>query len=688
MLPIKVLDLPSDLAEDDYGNKLAYIVDSTFTVVTPPSRFTDPSAGTIVINRYASSLAVEEPNAIFAIISYGRNQKGAVAALAIAASAVSSDSDEIENGLASFDANLVSASNRSGTSFDDIVFFKSKKNLLSDAEVQFSLGNNNQTAASKVTLPNCSTGSTLGLNTATVTQTTSATINCNKSGFNPNTLTYSCSAGGTFSVISGTCDCVTGYNLSGSTCVPVTCSSGSTAGLNTTTVNYGIGTKQCNGTNFNTANSINYSCSAAGTFSVTSGSCGCNTGYNLSGSTCVLATCSTGSITGLNTTTVNYGTGTKQCDGTNFNTANSINYNCSAVGTFSVTSGSCGCNTGYNLSGSTCAVVTCSTVSTVGLNTTTVNYGTGTKQCNGTNFNTANSINYNCSAAGTFSVTSGSCGCASGYVLSGSTCVSNALNCTGYSIVGSRKIHTFTAGGILSCTGSTNDFDILVVGGGGSGGDGSGVGAGGGGGGGGQVVQSLNNSVTISGNFSITVGAGATNNNGAGGSSSISGNGISITAYGGGGGGYYNVSPSNGGGGGGGGMAKGAGGSTISQSGGVGTYGGGNGLGTAAIAAGGGGGSSQASGGSASTGAVGAGAAGVSSSVSGSSVVYGAGGGGGGPSSISRGVGGSSCGGNGSWSGTASTNATCRGGGGGGGSGSSNASSDGMTGIVIVSYPQ
>jgi hypothetical protein len=76
-----------------------------------------------------------------------------------------------------------------------------------------------------------------------------------------------------------------------------------------------------------------------------------------------------------------------------------------------------------------------------------------------------------------------------------------ALNCTGGTIttVGTQRIHTFTAGGTLACTGS-GAANYLVVAGGAGGGS-----AGGGGGGAGGV---LTGSVPLNASNAITVGGG------------------------------------------------------------------------------------------------------------------------------------------------------------------------------------
>jgi len=208
MLPIKALKISPSLALDDFGNKFAYIVDSTFTTSSSPSGFIDPNEGGIAINKYFSSLILEEPSAIFAIISYGKNQKGGVSAFATTAnSSSSSDVDELENAISGFDANLISATSRSGTSFDDVVFFKNKKNFLQDAGLQFYMGDNNQTgSAISSGLEVCTITGVSGFNDKTslaLTETPTEIPSPCQSGYS-GSPTYTCLEAGE-ATISGTC---------------------------------------------------------------------------------------------------------------------------------------------------------------------------------------------------------------------------------------------------------------------------------------------------------------------------------------------------------------------------------------------------------------------------------------------------------------------------------------------------
>ena len=80
----------------------------------------------------------------------------------------------------------------------------------------------------------CDVAGVTGINDTTVDYTSSATSkNCNATGFNTSdAISYNC-VGGLFSTVSGACDtCAAGYTLSGSACVPITCSIAAASGFN------------------------------------------------------------------------------------------------------------------------------------------------------------------------------------------------------------------------------------------------------------------------------------------------------------------------------------------------------------------------------------------------------------------------------------------------------------------------
>ena len=250
----------------------------------------------------------------------------------------------------------------------------------------------------------------------------------------------------------------------------------------------------------------------------------------------------------------------------------------------------------------------------------------------------------------------------------------------------------------------TISVDYLVVAGGGGGGsfiNTSGVGSGGGGGAGG--LRTSYNDVNVSApelslstNYTITVGAGGNGGqytvNAVAGSDSVFNN---ITAAGGGlGGSYAGSDGGDGGSGGGAGYSNAAGsGNTPSTTPSQGNDGGTMVINVANYGCGGGGGAGGAGGNFTSGTTAGAGGVGLSNSITGTSLFYAGGGGGALGGSGSGGAGGSGVGGDGGHSSSLSggDGTDNRGGGGGGHCGVSNNTSgsagNGGSGVVILRYP-
>ena len=219
---------------------------------------------------------------------------------------------------------------------------------------------------------------------------------------------------------------------------------------------------------------------------------------------------------------------------------------------------------------------------------------------------------------------------------------------------------------------ATVSAEYLVIAGGGGGGN---TRAGGGGAGGYRTASGF--SVSLSTNYTVTVGAGGAAG-GAGSNSVFS----TITSTGGGIGGSYV---------GGGGSGGSGGGGSAAASGGAGTSGQGNaggaGFTAATVDAGGGGGGAGAVGGDAVLNTRGGtGGSGSASSITGTSVTRAGGGGGGATGTSTVASGGSGGGGNGGASGNAPVaGSTNLGGGGGGGTNTTGAA--GGSGVVIIKYP-
>lgn len=276
----------------------------------------------------------------------------------------------------------------------------------------------------------------------------------------------------------------------------------------------------------------------------------------------------------------------------------------------------------------------------------------------------------------------------------------NGVAATGGTITtnGDYRIHTFTNNDTFTISSGSLTCDVLIVAGGGGGGGNMG-----GGGGGGGVIMITN---VVSGDNTVTIGAGGAGSSSATGSGSVGGAGGNTifgtnTVSGGGGGGGFDVDATSGGSGGGGRSHP----TSPPHSGGSGTTAQGNDGGSgdcanpSALYQGGGGGGKNAVGGNADSANArgGNGGEGLTSSISGSSHVYGSGGGGGslyigGTPDTTYGLGGTGAGAGGA-SGNSAVRAPgaatyygCGGGGGGWNSTSDGNGKSGYQGIVIVRY--
>ncbi len=147
MVPTKTLGLPIDMAEDDFNNKISYIIDERFTKsfqdVPDFTKFgfgtTDPINSTITIREKPSMISRDiTQDAILVIISHGFNKFGAFNSNSSTQNPISTDpteTDEADNSYkASFDNNFIYYSQNSKT-FDDIVLFKTRNQIVQDFNV-------------------------------------------------------------------------------------------------------------------------------------------------------------------------------------------------------------------------------------------------------------------------------------------------------------------------------------------------------------------------------------------------------------------------------------------------------------------------------------------------------------------------------------------------------------------------
>ena len=189
MIPVKSLGLSNDYGEDGFGSKFAYIIDKTYTTDATFST----SSGSILIQKYINGAYVSDSNnAIFAIISYGPNKSSSFNVNSSSQNTITADADEMFNDpitlndndgakTADFSQTLVNSSERS-TTFDDIVFYKSRDQFLKDSKAA-NIVNGNITSSANITAQNCTGGVISSVSGSTVhTFKTSATLDCLNKG--------------------------------------------------------------------------------------------------------------------------------------------------------------------------------------------------------------------------------------------------------------------------------------------------------------------------------------------------------------------------------------------------------------------------------------------------------------------------------------------------------------------------
>jgi prepilin-type N-terminal cleavage/methylation domain-containing protein len=157
-IPVQTLGLPAEMAEDGFDSKFTYVVSKKFTnpdgsgingfgTVNPAFGFTSTTSGFIsIVERTGTNFYNNTHNAIFAIISHGKNKYGAVNANSSTKNS-STGSDVLEQ------ANFISAALTAGVSqaatfysannyfvasaadndvFDDILFYKTRNQIVVD----------------------------------------------------------------------------------------------------------------------------------------------------------------------------------------------------------------------------------------------------------------------------------------------------------------------------------------------------------------------------------------------------------------------------------------------------------------------------------------------------------------------------------------------------------------------------
>ena len=145
-VPTTALELPSDMAKDEFGNKITYIVSKNATIATAleatsPAIFPLSNTGFGATTYSGQMLTVFEysnrqitANAILALISHGNNKNCAYPANSTSTNSTCPINDEAINSSNKYSASMNNSIIYSSTNpnFDDIVLFKTKNQIASD----------------------------------------------------------------------------------------------------------------------------------------------------------------------------------------------------------------------------------------------------------------------------------------------------------------------------------------------------------------------------------------------------------------------------------------------------------------------------------------------------------------------------------------------------------------------------
>lgn len=141
MVPVKTLNLKLDMAEDGFGSKLAYVVNSDFANASNFGLSASNSSNLITVQDVTNAGDAKDSSveAIFAIINYGPNKSGAFNANSSSQNTVSTDANELENTISSsLLANSTFINSVGGSNiFDDKVFYKTRNAMVSDFDALY-----------------------------------------------------------------------------------------------------------------------------------------------------------------------------------------------------------------------------------------------------------------------------------------------------------------------------------------------------------------------------------------------------------------------------------------------------------------------------------------------------------------------------------------------------------------------
>lgn len=142
MVPVNTLNLPADLAEDAFGNKIVYVVNRNYTSSETegfPTYGNDPNAQSVpalAITVNDAKSPTPNSNVILVLMSYGPNGNGAYGINSTTPLQLpgTGDTDELENYVSSAlnENNSIFVATSNSDVFDDIVLYKTKRQLVND----------------------------------------------------------------------------------------------------------------------------------------------------------------------------------------------------------------------------------------------------------------------------------------------------------------------------------------------------------------------------------------------------------------------------------------------------------------------------------------------------------------------------------------------------------------------------
>ena len=136
-IPVKELGLATEMGEDGFESKFTYMIDKNFA---NKSNFgiSEHEGIITIIEKMGGTNQISTSDAILAIISHGSNKLGAFSSKTGEQNIRSTDIDEMENdiGLISGETsnfnNLVISTSNNSDFFDDILFYKTRNQLVQD----------------------------------------------------------------------------------------------------------------------------------------------------------------------------------------------------------------------------------------------------------------------------------------------------------------------------------------------------------------------------------------------------------------------------------------------------------------------------------------------------------------------------------------------------------------------------